>query len=914
MPPDRSTVSFSEAIEQGLPLSSHGAKHQPSIARGNACKLCRKRKLKCDGVKPLCGACKRSALAHGEHVAVSPSPPHAGTYTFTLRGDIAGLACEYDDPTVPKKKRASPGSKVAALEAELAELKAMISQGGMSSQTAQNDQPQLPNPPLSSTTNMPHLPPHANGMHPLSGLPPANSTYSSHTSGPPATGSSHSLYVSESPPEMISQHPSPPMMQAWHPPPFASSSPRLAKRNGLEVFSELLLGNFVEQTVTPPSTTMSSEPSPSAGPTSDPLFELFYPGWPRDLPSPDLTMRLVEIYFNRPHICHGMLNPGRFRAAMLLPPTSNGFPHPGLLHIICAIAAMYVSDDFFLAETRYWPTHQTPTEYHASCAKASLDSSINNGAKLFQVAQTVVLLCVWSYTNARFVELWLYCGQATRILTPLGLNNLRSGDDMEGGPIHYKPYLLPPTADPIDLSERAHTFWCAFQADRFASGSTGWATSLDDADINTVLPCDTVPYPTGNLAESPLSPRNSMFFLCHPQHLVGPLQLAFKSVVLLGKVNVFTQRAPHMATGKMNDWGLNDPVRDVRSTDAFKRLDAEIQSFRSSVPREYQLGSWIPSSGQLDILDETRLCLVHGLGHAATILLHEPWVSTLDIGDEGMRKCCESARGILQAVFTLLSTSTEVTLYSPYINYVWAVAGRTFVREIAMKMARNESDGVDELRNHVNTLIAALKAYKTPLGAASASQLQFLADDPLRTLPAGLTNPNGRNGAYGSAFHPHHPPSTPLTGPQISVAMKNKHAGAGIDPLNCGGDLARGPVLPRPYPSAQGMFEASAEEAMRFKAGETSMSADVISGMNGGYGADSHKAFSGTLESLVRGTAPAMFAWEEERNAAGAGRGGGFPCPPAGPTATAPMPETQAARIHELSGSELAGLESLLGM
>jgi len=72
----------------------------PSRTRSQACQTCRKRKLKCDGAKPACGACARSAQIHGDDVDV--------------------LVCSYDDPTV-KKKRASPTSaaKVAALEAEV---------------------------------------------------------------------------------------------------------------------------------------------------------------------------------------------------------------------------------------------------------------------------------------------------------------------------------------------------------------------------------------------------------------------------------------------------------------------------------------------------------------------------------------------------------------------------------------------------------------------------------------------------------------------------------------------------------------------------------------------------------------------------------------------------------------------------
>lgn len=59
-------------------------------------------------------------------------------------------------------------------------------------------------------------------------------------------------------------------------------------------------------------------------------------------------------------------------------------------------------------------------------AKLHIDSAIIKGEKLFSVAQAIILICFYSYTSARFVEVWLYCGLATRICSPLGLNHLES--------------------------------------------------------------------------------------------------------------------------------------------------------------------------------------------------------------------------------------------------------------------------------------------------------------------------------------------------------------------------------------------------------------------------------------------------------------------------------------------------------
>lgn len=37
------------------------------------------------------------------------------------------------------------------------------------------------------------------------------------------------------------------------------------------------------------------------------LLEILYPGWPRDLPTPTLTTRLIEVYFAKSHMASGEL-------------------------------------------------------------------------------------------------------------------------------------------------------------------------------------------------------------------------------------------------------------------------------------------------------------------------------------------------------------------------------------------------------------------------------------------------------------------------------------------------------------------------------------------------------------------------------------------------------------------------------
>lgn len=76
--------------------------------------------------------------------------------------------------------------------------------------------------------------------------------------------------------------------------------------------------------------------------------------------------------------------------------------------------------------------------------------------------------------------MWLLTGMATRMVTPLGINHLRSVPPDDPAAIFVKPDMLPSTNDDDDLRERAFTCWMAVSFDTFATASTGWAASIDE--------------------------------------------------------------------------------------------------------------------------------------------------------------------------------------------------------------------------------------------------------------------------------------------------------------------------------------------------------------------------------------------------------------------------------------------------
>ncbi|KAK4051406.1 hypothetical protein OIV83_002890 [Microbotryomycetes sp. JL201] len=741
MPPDRNSLAQSrdlsvdsdattaDAKHDGPRKLSHAAKHTPSLERGKACLTCRSRKVKCDGAVPACNSCRKSAVAKGE--------------------DPATIVCDYDTPE--QRKRPVGGGKVWGLEAKIAQLEQRISELQQENEQqktviaaaglAEQAQMHFGGAGMATRPSATHS---AEGQRnsgaaavapelpPLPPVQPVSTTANDLVQAP----------FNAATVDPLGQQLAPPSIETV--PDFDTSGASLQLPDAMGPFagprSDKPYGDISNHTYFAQSFAVRREhfptPTPLNLPQQSPLLELFYPGWPRTLPSPQLVHRLVEAFFTKSHLVSVMINKPRLMRNLQLPPTHPDFPTTALLHGVIAVASDCVSDDVWQGEERYWSAEESPAEWHARQAKMGVESAWVNDDHYLEVAQTAVLCCFLSYQNARFGEVWLECAQATRLAVPLGINHLRSSGVIKRAKWqkHLKTSMLQPTEDESDLFERSITFWFAFTCDRFASASTGWATSLDEEDVTTLLPAPPGnKYPTENLNESPLSVHNPHFLTSHPTHLVQTLQLYLKSVVLMGRVVTFLQRSASAIgvgpnNGKRNLTESPFASIDPRESVLFKQLDSDLTAFRNSIPRQYQHVS-------LQAHSDALISLVHAIPHASTILLHEPFVTMAET-DPSMVKCVASARAILETIFTLYSSSFELSLLVPFINFTWAVAGRTLVRELALKQVRKQTKDCDELRSSVNTIIAAMKSGRSKLGESTSQALEALLQCPSACLPA----------------------------------------------------------------------------------------------------------------------------------------------------------------------------------
>ncbi|SCV69806.1 BQ2448_1200 [Microbotryum intermedium] len=672
MPPDR--TASSSTPEKLLPARplSTRGPKHTSLERGRACLVCRARKVKCDGIAPTCSPCRKSAGAKGD--------------------DPCSIVCDYD--AEEKRKRPVGGGRVHALEAKISELEKQI---------------------VELTSNNPKLITTASVIPLASGIMPASLSPDSLDGTPVAStsrasiSSANTILFDHAPEHLIDV--SIYALDGELPPPI---DPNVYFHRS----------HFVQRHVVP-------IPMPLITPSS----QFVHPSWPKTLPSPTLVSRLVDVYFTKIHTSTGMINRGKFLASLQLPPSHTRFPITPLLHAIIATASTIVSEDYWAGEERYWSQFETPSDWHARVAKNTLDASWVSSANPLQVAQTAVLVCFLSYSAARFGDVWLAVSQALRLSVPLGLNHLRSAPSLPPENLYLKTHMLGPTEDEDELYERAATFWLAFTCDRFGGASTGWASVIDDNDITTLLPSHGTRYLVDGLNSSPLSIHNERFLMDNPPLLVDSLGLYLKAVWLLGRVSTWLQRSSiglGLGNGPLaNDLAfLHAPagVTDPRDLPAFKALEQMIFDYQTHVPREYQQLYQHPNP-------DSRMYLVFSLPHAAVILLHEPFCTIRD-DDVSMQKCSQSAKAILNSIFTLYSSSFDIGLLVPFTNFVWAVAGRTLVRELAIKIERKvDVPGQTRLRSEVTMILSAMRAYKSGLGVSTSTELEYLLANPSLCLP-----------------------------------------------------------------------------------------------------------------------------------------------------------------------------------
>ncbi len=152
------------------------------------------------------------------------------------------------------------------------------------------------------------------------------------------------------------------------------------------------------------------------------LMDLFWPGWPPNLPEPHIVNELyafllpiqwrlmicsAEAFFELVPNLNRLLHRARFLARLALPPTHPNFPHPALVHAMCASSAAWCApavyqrgstlssgdgcadmEDLGLQSGKSLSFGLKQAAY----GKEAVQDGLNTGNRLFDVVRAMIIL------------------------------------------------------------------------------------------------------------------------------------------------------------------------------------------------------------------------------------------------------------------------------------------------------------------------------------------------------------------------------------------------------------------------------------------------------------------------------------------------------------------------------------------
>jgi len=282
----------------------------------------------------------------------------------------------------------------------------------------------------------------------------------------------------------------------------------------------------------------------------------------------------------------------------------------------------------------------------------------------------------------------------------------------------------------IEDETRRNTFWLAYVAERQHGCGSGWAHSLDNQDVSQLLPVRGDQFIRGTLVQpgDRQWAQSRDLLLVHPESQTDSFILYIKGSILLSQVKAFNLRFrskhfsgdPTVASIYEGPLSPDEPV-DPRESAAFVELDHIASSFHASFP------SHLRNPINDNIVDNHlyTTCLIP---HLATVILHDPHAEVRQSGCISALKILTAARAILNLIYSVWSTSYDVTLLDSFCSFCWSVAGRVLVSFLQVALDAKNHDQIATLHTEIDFIHSAVSkvGQRIPLAHRFARMLEDL--------------------------------------------------------------------------------------------------------------------------------------------------------------------------------------------
>ncbi|KAB5592123.1 GAL4-like zn(II)2Cys6 protein [Ceratobasidium theobromae] len=422
----------------------------PALHRGAACLECRRRKLKCDGVRPVCGCCQRGGRAQ---------------------------RCHFDPPE----------GRVFALQERIRELEDSIR--AIESQPRRSRR-SSPNSHVYSSTSPPTpeqvwLPSQLIALHQM----PASVDWSSMgLDSPTLSYDGQSLPHSHiSPASVIGAVVARPNILYD---PSHSTGPFKQGRSGQDWLFNAPLGSLA---------TVDTDPLTAfAHLARMPLTNSFDPATLSLLSSP-LHDYLIASFMARRREYSFYVDEPRFLTSFALPPDHPSAVHPALRNAVYLLACRALNAQT-PALAQYEPSFVDKVRQGIADA---LETAHQDNSGLFTgVILASTLLARYLLIMGRIREAYHQTASVARFAVSCGLHQLSSIDLRPQSPGSRAPPLLPPPTDYLSLGERIHAFWAIHGLDRTLVAVSGLPSAFGDDGSAHVDGCERIttlwPRPLGD--------------------------------------------------------------------------------------------------------------------------------------------------------------------------------------------------------------------------------------------------------------------------------------------------------------------------------------------------------------------------------------------------------------------------------
>ncbi|UZJ56557.1 hypothetical protein CBS101457_005877 [Exobasidium rhododendri] len=647
------------------------------LGRNRACASCRDRKLKCDGVRPICGQCARAWVTKKRSLK---SKGLSDRDLSQLEQPCSYLEVQHRSERGEKSAKGSGKAKRkgrdvtldsleeaererSRLEAELADVKQKMlllqaRAGGESDNNRLNDLEQrYPNQDELSIAEI-----LATTMRSGEGLASAESRPSS-ISSPNA----HDLQA---------------FVGSLTGANGASQMAKLASAslNAANIYSTSLLPLGSDDNIKVPidplllhsSTAHLGDERKNANPIQgNNLSEVILSGWPADFPSPSMVNQLTRVFFDQSDYLRCLFQPGRFFQQLTHGPNSIHYPSRAVLHAIFSMGYALRPDldpaniSLLGSQRKGASANDKSTmvssRYHCERAKYHILRATDQVTDVLSIAKAATILTSIKYGVGEIFEGWICSGIATKTAVAMSINRSRKtdGDDSTRGAkvdIHWGS-LLPPPKNWIEEEERRRVMFMAFVTDQAGAASLLWTSGLKESDIVLELPMySTYDFEHENQAATPIGPGQTLQSPdLFTEHLHDSFTLMIKGFTLVGRCGDFFSHLPINAS------------KDHVKVPHWKRLNDLVTSFATSLPSPSIIIDDIHGT-----FDTNRFMTAVAI-HTCILQLHEPLVR---LDEDSMHICRSACHGMVNLLRPLAATGAEVTPLSPIFAFSLGLAGR----------------------------------------------------------------------------------------------------------------------------------------------------------------------------------------------------------------------------------------------